>query len=86
MKEKFYIRRGNWQRRLWSELGSVYCEWERINSRTGLTLEDKKRLKEYYLQECVTPRIREALKKYFPEDFTTADQHTGEKIESQRGT
>ena len=37
-----------------------------INDMAGLTPEDKKRLKEYYLETCVTPRIREAIKKYFP--------------------
>ena len=45
-----------------------------INDSRGLTPEDKKRLKEYYLETCVTPRIREAVKKYFPEEFETGQR------------
>src|SRR5436190_565009 len=35
-----------------------------INMDSSLTLEDKRRLKEYYLETCVTPGIKESLKKY----------------------
>ncbi len=46
-----------------------------INILEGLTPEDKKRLKDYYLDECVTPRIRKAVKRYFPEEFPAGQRH-----------
>jgi len=38
-----------------------------------LTDEDKKRLKEFYLQNFIAPRARKLLQKYFPEDFAGAE-------------
>ena len=53
----------------------VKGSFRQINKDDGLTPEDKKRLKDFYLNECLTPRIREAVKKYFPEEF--AGPHPG---------
>jgi len=50
-------------------LRKVRWRFQEINSDTGLTPEDKKQLKAYYLEHLVTPRARKLLQKYFPEDF-----------------
>jgi hypothetical protein len=60
---------------LWIE--RIRRRFSDINKDDALVPEDKKRLKEFYLETCVTPRIREALKKYFPEEF--AGQRPGNK-------
>ena len=52
------------------------AEFSRINADEDLTPEDKKRLKEFYLQTCVTPSIQQAMRKNFPEEFD-AGQRTG---------
>ena len=43
-----------------------------INRDPKLTDEDKKRLKEFYLENFVAPRARKILQKHFPEDFAPA--------------
>jgi len=58
--------------------------FRRINDE-GLPAEDRKRLKEYYLEDCVTPQIRELVRQYFPEEFKT-DQHTGPARSNQRSS
>jgi hypothetical protein len=54
-----------------------------INADENLTPEDKQRLKEYFLETCVTPRIKETVKKHFPEDFP-ADQRVGQHPKTPR--
>ncbi len=41
----------------------------RINRDKRLTDEDKKRLKEFYLQNFIAPRARKLLQKHLPEDL-----------------
>ncbi len=43
-----------------------------INRDKTLTDEDKRRLKEFYLQNFIAPRARKLLQKHFPQDFTTS--------------
>ena len=43
-----------------------------INRDPKLTEADKKRLKEFYLQNFIAPRARKLLEKHFPEDFGPA--------------
>jgi len=49
----------------------------------GLPAEDRKRLKEYYLEHCVTPQIKKLVRHYFPEEFTT-DQPSDAPESNQR--
>ncbi len=42
-----------------------------INRDPSLTDEDKKRLKEFYLQNFIAPRARKLLQKHFPADLAT---------------
>ena len=43
-----------------------------INQDESLTPEDKKRLKEFYLEHFTAPRARKLLEKHFPDDFATS--------------
>ena len=43
-----------------------------INRDKTLTDEDKRRLKEFYLENFIAPRARKLLQKHFPQDFTTS--------------
>lgn len=52
-------------------LNDVRKHFRAINEDEGLTPEDKQRLKTYYLEHLVTPRAKELLHKYFPEEFPT---------------
>jgi len=57
----------------------VRSEFRRINADSDLTPDDRKRLKEYYLENFVTPRARRLLQKYFPKDFGAAEPDTKPK-------
>jgi hypothetical protein len=50
-------------------LDTVRSHFRELNEDEGLTAEDKQRLKAYYLEHLTTPRDKELLQKYFPEDF-----------------
>ena len=50
-------------------LDSVRKHFRAINEDDGLPPEDKQRLKTYYLEHLTTPRAKELLHKYFPEEF-----------------
>ena len=47
-----------------------------INRDENLTNEDKRRLKEYYLEHCVTPRARKIIEKYLAEEADRARRGT----------
>lgn len=60
-------------------LDSVRKHFRAINEDEGLTAEDKQRLKTYYLENFTTPRAKELLHEYFPEEFPvekSAGDHT----------
>ena len=40
-----------------------------INEKKGLTEEDRKQIKKFYLEGFITPEARKLLHKYFPEEF-----------------
>jgi len=50
-------------------LDTVRKHFRGINDDLWLTPEDKTRLKTYCLEHLTTPRAKELLQKYFPEDF-----------------
>ena len=50
-------------------LNDVRRHFRDINEDDGLTPEDRQRLKMYYLEHPTTPRAKELLHKYFPEEF-----------------
>jgi hypothetical protein len=52
-----------------SLLERVRGHFRELNADEGLTPEDRQRLKTYYLEHLTTPRAKELLQKYFPEDF-----------------
>jgi len=41
-----------------------------INRDDQLTPEDKKRVKEFFLQNMIAPKARKLLEKHFPEEFS----------------
>jgi hypothetical protein len=43
-----------------------------INRGDQLTPEDKKRVKEFFLQNMIAPKARKLLEKHFPEEFGRA--------------
>ena len=64
----------------------VRSEFRRINADSDLTPDDRKRLKEYYLENFVTPRARKLLQKYFPKDFGAAEPDTKPEPEPRPAT
>ena len=64
----------------------VRSEFRRINEDRDLTPDDRKRLKEFYLENFVTPRARKLLQKHFPKDFGAAEPDTKPKPESRPAT
>jgi hypothetical protein len=56
-------------------LRRVNSHFAQINRSGGLTEDDKKRLKELYLEHLVVPRARALLRKYYPADVGT--NHSG---------
>lgn len=52
-----------------SVLFRTRIHFREINNDRALSEEDKKRLKQFYLEHFVAPRARAVLKKYFPADF-----------------
>jgi len=59
----------------------VRSEFRRINEDRDLTPDDRIRLKEFYLENFVTPRARKLLQKHFPKDFGAAEPDTKPKPE-----
>ena len=56
-----------------------------INRDPKLAEADKKRLKEFYLENFVAPRARKLLQKHFPEDFVpTASTSTQDDARRRR--
>ncbi|HYL12560.1 MAG TPA: hypothetical protein VEV41_05975 [Terriglobales bacterium] len=43
-----------------------------INREQQLTPEDKKRIKEFFLQHMIAPKARKVLEQYFPKEFAKA--------------
>ena len=69
--EEFDREVGRW-------LSNARTQFFFINEDRDLTPEDKQRIKEYYLETCMTSRIKEALKRHFPEDFSADKVGTGD--------
>jgi hypothetical protein len=59
-----------------SLLTTVREHFQKINKDSGLTPEDKRQLKAYYLQHLTTPRAKELLQKYFPEYYPAVPRGT----------
>ncbi len=57
-----------------------------INRDPRLTEADKKRLKEFYLENFGAPRARKLLQKHFPEDFAAESSGTPTRATSTRRT
>jgi hypothetical protein len=56
----------------------ITSHFRQLNKDAGLTPEDRKRLKEFYLETCVTPRIRESIRKHFPEEFPDQPENSSQ--------
>jgi len=58
-------------------LTSVRKHFADINRDPGLNDADKKRLKEFYVEELVTPKARTLLLEHFPDEFKGLDLSKG---------
>lgn len=54
-------------------LTAIKAHFADINRDPDLTDEDKAQLKEFYLDEFVTPRARQLLEKHFPDELKDLD-------------
>lgn len=50
-----------------------------INKGDGLTDEDKRQMKKFYLENLIAPKAREILKTHFPEEFNTGQRTAAPK-------
>jgi hypothetical protein len=58
-------------------LTSVRKHFADINRDSDLIEDDKKRLKEFYLEELITPKVRTLLLEHFPDEFKDLDLSKG---------
>ena len=61
-------------------LDRIMDHFKAINDKKGLTEEDRKQIKTFYLESVITPEARKLLQKHFPEKFPA------EKSASPSGT
>ncbi len=50
-------------------LDRIMDHFKSINEKKGLTEEDRKQIKKFYLESFITPEARKHLQKHFPEKF-----------------
>ena len=50
-------------------LDRIMDHFKVINEKKGLTEEDRKQIKKFYLESFITPEVRKLLQKHFPEHF-----------------
>ncbi len=55
-------------------VNTTRARFGQINNDKDLKEEDKKRLKEFYLEHFVAPKARELVQKYFPEEFAAGQR------------
>jgi hypothetical protein len=55
-------------------LDRIMDHFKSINEKKGLTEEDRKQIKKFYLESFITPEARKLLQKHFPEEFPTENQ------------
>ena len=50
-------------------LSRIMDHFKSINEKRGLTEEDRKQIKKFYLESFITPEARKLRQKHFPEKF-----------------
>src|SRR2546427_8519169 len=56
-----------------------------IDADSGLTKDDKKLLKRFYLENCLPPRIQDVIRKFFPDEFAGNDRQGIKKTRAKTG-
>jgi hypothetical protein len=80
------LRKWHFEEAVNSLLDLMMGHFVRIDERLDLREEDKRRLKQYYLEHLMRPRSKALLQRCFPEDFGGKAPTTVDELEEILGT
>ena len=56
-----------------------------IDADSGMTKDDKKLLKRFYLENCLPPRIQDVIRKFFPDEFAGNERQARSRQRAKTG-